>query len=174
MASQKTSPSNPSVLSKTDVSVDFAPPSGVRGAHSDDIQKLRAVQIHRDLQVGWTGTGTPGLPNDIVQCSWGDGFQAGLSCVCPQAASTSSESPFSTRSADSPYGGKQICLESIGVTVSFHSSDMGWRRYLRYGQRRVFLKEDRCPGLLKSGLGCFSWGILLCRLRRRGRGGGGE
>jgi ubiquitin fusion degradation protein 1 len=147
---------------ETDVSVDFAPPVGYVEPTPTTSKAASSANSSRPAS-RMTGTGTPGLPNEIVSVHGGMATKLDYHALS-SAASTSSESAFSR--GGQTLRGKQTVSSPL-ASLSVSQSDMA-RSVSSVRTTKSFLEGGPLPRPFKVGFGMFFVGYPIVPVKKDG------
>lgn len=146
---------------ETDIEVDFATPLGYqepeRTAASSATSSRPASRM--------TGTGTPGLPNDIVSVHGGMAAKLDYHALST-TTDTSSESAFSR--VGQTLRGKQTASSPL-ASLSVSAGDASARGILSVRTTKSFLEGGPVPKPFKVGFGCFFVGYPIVPVKKEGQ-----
>ena len=147
---------------ETDVEVDFAPPLGYV---EPERSKASSANSSRPAS-RMTGTGTPGLPNDVVSIHGGMAAKLDYHAFA-SAPDTASESAFS-RAGQTLRGKPSVSSPLASNVVSTSQSQGGESAISSVRTTKSFLEGGPVPKPFKVGFGCFFVGYPIVPLKKEG------
>ena len=146
---------------ETDIEVDFAPPLGY--VEPEQRTTVSSATSSRPAS-RMTGTGTPGLPTELVSVHGGMAAKLDFHALST-AADTSSESAFS-RGGQSLRGKQSTSSPLASLSVSDTPSS--------FRTTKSFLEGGPVPRPFKVGFGVFFVGYPIVPVKKEGDGDDGE
>ena len=143
---------------ETDIEVDFAPPVGYVEPERTTASSTNSSRPASRM----TGTGTPGLPNDIVSIHGGMAAKLDYHALS-SAADTSSESAFS-RGGQTLRGKQSVSSPLASLSVS--QGDIASISSVR--TTKSFMEGGPVPRPFKVGFGCFFVGYPIVPVKKEG------
>ena len=148
---------------ETDVSVEFAAPVGYVEPTPMSSKAGSSANSSRPAS-RMTGTGTPGLPNDVVSIHGGMAAKLDYHALS-SAVSTSSESAFSR--GGQTLRGKQTVSSPL-ASLSVSQSDVGGGSVSSVRTTKSFLEGGPLPRPFKVGFGMFFMGYPIVPVKKEG------
>jgi len=145
---------------ETDVEVDFAPPVGYVEPERSKASSANSSRPESRM----TGTGTPGLPNEVVSIHGGMASKLDYHALA-SAPDTSSESAFS-RAGQTLRGRPSVSSPLASNVASSQSQDDSVISSVR--TTKSFLEGGPVPKPFKVGFGCFFVGYPIVPLKKEG------
>lgn len=148
---------------ETDVSVEFAPPVGYVEPTPTTSKAGSSANSSRPAS-RMAGTGTPGLPNDVVSVHGGMAAKLDYHALS-SAVSTSSESAFS-RGGQTLRGKQSVSSPLASLSVSQSEIAAGSVSSVR--TTKSFLEGGPLPRPFKVGFGMFFMGYPIVPVKKEG------
>lgn len=148
---------------ETDVSVEFAAPVGYVEPTPTTSKAGSSANSSRPAS-RMTGTGTPGLPNDVVSVHGGMAAKLDYHALS-SAVSTSSESAFSR--GGQTLRGKQTVSSPL-ASLSVSQSDVAGGSISSVRTTKSFLEGGPLPRPFKVGFGVFFMGYPIVPVTKEG------
>ena len=149
---------------ETDIEVDFAPPLGyVEPERSTNVSSATSSRPASRM----TGTGTPGLPNDIVNVHGGMATKLDYHALSTAAETSGSSSDAAFSRGGQSLRGKQTTSSPL-ASLSISQSDITSTTPSSVRTTKSFLQGGPVPRPFKVGFGVFFVGYPIVPVKKEG------